>query len=92
LPAGTETDQSTWPPDAVSVIEAVPGDVMSSVAGLTDSVPAAASAGDSEADAGTLGASSPELELGLGLASLGVAPAPTVAAALTVGARAARGR
>jgi hypothetical protein len=93
VPAGTETDQSTRPPDAVSVIEAVPGDVMSSVAGLTVSVPAV-SAGDSEAeaDAETLGAVSPGLELGLGLAPLGVAPAPIVAAALTVGVPVARGR
>jgi hypothetical protein len=39
-PGGSETDQFTLPPEAVSVIVPVPGDVTSSVAGLTLSVPA----------------------------------------------------
>ncbi len=40
-PGGSETDQLTGPPAAVSVIVPVPGGVTSSVAGLTVSVPAA---------------------------------------------------
>lgn len=39
-PGGPETDQVTLPPLAVSVIEPPPGEVTSSVAGLTLSVPA----------------------------------------------------
>ena len=39
-PGGSETDQFTLPPEAVSVIVPVPGGVMSSVAGPTLSVPA----------------------------------------------------
>ena len=39
-PAGSETDQFTVPPDAVSVIDPPPGGVTASVAGLTLSVPA----------------------------------------------------
>jgi hypothetical protein len=39
-PGGSETDQFTLPPEAVSVIVPVPGDVTSSVAGPTLSVPA----------------------------------------------------
>ena len=39
-PGGSETDQLTAPPDAVSVIDPLAGGVMSSVAGLTLSVPA----------------------------------------------------
>jgi hypothetical protein len=38
-PAGSETDQSTAPPEAVRVIEPAAGGVMVSVAGLTLSVP-----------------------------------------------------
>ncbi len=39
-PGGSETDQFTRPPEAVSVIEPPPGDATASVAGLTLSVPA----------------------------------------------------
>src|SRR6516165_1186843 len=39
-PGGSETDQVTLPPEAVSVIEPPPGEATSSVAGLTLSVPA----------------------------------------------------
>src|SRR5690349_5307091 len=84
-PAGTETDQSTGPPVAVSVTVPEPGDVMPSSPGSTLSVPAAVPAGDSDAepgsepgsepDAGSLAAASP----GLGVAS----PAVALAAALT---------
>src|SRR5690348_3422675 len=102
LPAGTETDQSTGPPAAVSVTVAEPGDVMSSSPGLTLSVPALVPAGDSDAepgsDAGSLAAASPGLEpepeLGPTPESPGVALAPalTVATTRAVGVAAARGR
>src|SRR6185437_12110990 len=97
-PAGTETDQSTGPPVAVSVTVPEPGDVMPSSPGSTLSVPAAVPAGDSDAeaepgsepDAGSLAATSP----GLGVASPGVALAAalTVATTRAVGVAAARGR
>src|SRR5215472_15347304 len=69
-PAGSEIDQFTGPPDAVTVIEPLAGGVTSSVDGLTLSVPAAASS----------------LVLGLGLGSALLAPADEgTAVALTVG-------
>src|SRR5215472_13203536 len=71
-PAGSEIDQFTGPPDAVTVIEPLAGGVTSSVDGLTLSIPAAAS--------------SLVLALGLGFGSALVAPADEgAAAALTVG-------
>src|SRR5512142_1929760 len=63
MPAGTETDQVTGPPAAVTVTVPEPGEVMSSSAGLTARVPAAVAPGDgesdAEADAETLAATSP---------------------------------
>src|SRR6516225_3609654 len=71
-PAGSETDQFTGPPDAVTVIEPLAGGVTSSADGLTLSVPAAAS--------------SLVLALGLGLGSALLAPADEgTAVTLTVG-------
>src|SRR5690349_30282 len=93
-PAGTETDQLTGPPDAVRVIVPEPGEVMSSSAGLTVSVPAATSPGDSDADAETPAAtwSELEVEVGRGMTSPAEAPALTVATTRAVGVAAARGR
>src|SRR5689334_5032431 len=54
MPAGSETVQSTGPPDAVSVIVPESGGWTSRVAGLTVSVPAvvALAVADADADAG----------------------------------------
>ena len=90
LSAGTETDQSTSPPDADSVIVPVPGAAMSSSAGPTLSVPAAESLGDavSGTEVSPVAAS---VGLGLGVGWPAVALAVTVAAALAVGVSVARG-
>src|SRR5690349_11964031 len=100
LPAGTETDQSTGPPAAVSVTVPEPGDVMSSSPGPTLSVPALVPAGDSDAaaepgsepDVGSLAATSPGLEPGVASPGVALAPALTVATTRAVGVAAARGR
>jgi hypothetical protein len=93
LPAGAETDQLTGPPEAVSVIVPLPGDVMSSLAGLTVSVPAVAALAEAEAeadgDADAEVAAAIELGLRLGAGPLGVAL--TVAMALTRGGPAVTG-
>ena len=59
-PGGSETDQVTPPPEAVSVIEPLVGEATSSVAGLTLSVPAP----------GTSLVLAPGLGFGLGAAGL----------------------
>src|SRR5690242_5101046 len=98
LPAGTETDQSTGPPAAVSVTVPEPGDVMSSSPGPTLSVPAVVRSGDSdpepgpESDAGSPAATSPGLEPGVASAGVALAPGLTVATTRAVGVAAARGR
>jgi hypothetical protein len=91
LPAGAETDQLTGPPEAVSVIVPLPGDVMSSLAGLTVSVPAVVALAEAEADTDADAEVAAAIELGLGLGVRALVVALAVATALTRGGPAATG-